>query len=77
MRILPLLAVLSGVTVLVIGSTGHYKSERLRVVGVTMISFSLFWFVWGNCMDFCLNYGEPDRDDSQRGGSTATHETKV
>ena len=76
---LPLLTVLSGVTVLVIACSGHYKSERLRIVGVTMISFSLFWFVWGNFMDFCVNYGKPVRvrENIQRGCSTATHETRV
>lgn len=84
LRILPLLTASAGVFVLITGCVGNLESERLRMIGVSTMSCSLFWFVWGNFIDFCVNYGKTVRDVRHgsvrrisRVSSSATHETKV
>ena len=79
LRILPLLAACTGVIVLIIGCSSRFGSENLRVVGVSMISCSLFWFVWGNFIDFCVNgYGKSRRHRNRyEACSSATRQTKV
>lgn len=78
LRILPLLTASAGLLILITGCAGQFKSEQLRMVGVSMISISLFWFVWGNFIDFCVNgYGKTVRDDGHGRASVATHETQV
>ena len=42
-----------------LGCSDHFASEHLRMIDVSMVSFRLFWFIWGNCIDFCVNgYGK-------------------
>ena len=79
LRILPLLSASTGVIVISIGCSDRFGSEHLRVVGVSMISCSLFWFVWGNFIDFCVNgYGKNTRHRNRSDAcSSATRQTKV
>ena len=77
LRVLPLLTASIGVIVTIIGCSGRFGSERLRVAGISMISLSLFWFVWGNFIDFCVNgYGRGERN-LNTGTGPSSHETKV
>lgn len=79
LRVIPLLTLIAGVVVLVLGFVhGQWTdSEDLRMVGVILVSFSLFWFVLGNFLDFCLNgYGQGVRDDEKDETTTSAAQTE-
>lgn len=79
LRVIPLLTLIAGVIVLVLGFVhGPWTdSEDLRMVGVILVSFSLFWFVLGNFLDFCLNgYGQGVRDDEKDETTTSAAQTE-
>lgn len=65
--------------VLVLGfGNGSLKSEILRMVGVILISFSVFWFVLGNFVDFCMKgYGQGVRDAEKEDENTSAAQTEV
>jgi len=78
LRVIPLLTLIAGVVVLVLGFVhGQWTdSEILRMVGVTLVSFSLFWFVLGNFLNFCLNgYGQDVRDAEKEENTTSAAQT--
>ena len=80
LRVIPLLTLIAGVIVLVLGFMhGQWTdSEVWRMVGVVLISFSLFWFVLGNFLDFCLNgYGQGIRDDEKDENTTSAAQTEL
>ena len=74
LRVFPLLTFAAGVVILALGfGNGHLKSELLRMAGVILISFSVFWFFLGNFVDFCMNtYGKDVRDTEQGEGNTTS-----
>lgn len=83
LRILPTMVILTGVVVLIVGFEAKFNSAgSLKMIGVSMISLSLFWFIFGNFIDFCIHYGEPIRDKShcvrpQSPQPASTHVTTV
>ena len=74
LRVIPLLTVIAGVVVLVLGFVhGQWTdSEVLRMVGVILVSFSLFWFVLGNFLNFCLNGYRQDVQDAEKEENTTS-----
>ena len=80
LRVTPLLALIAGVVVLVLGFVhGQWTdSEMLRMVGVILVSCSLFWFVLGNFLNFCLNgYGQHVRDAEKDENTTSAAQTEL
>ncbi|KAL9981208.1 hypothetical protein ACROYT_G009881 [Oculina patagonica] len=79
LRVFPLLTFIAGVVILVLGfRDGNLKSEILRMVGVILVSFSVFWFVLGNFVDFCMNgYGQGVRDVEKEDENTSAAQTEV
>lgn len=80
LRVLPLLTLIVGVVVLVIGfgKRNLTDSEILRMVGVILLTFSVFWFVLGNFVDFCMNgYGQGVRDAEKEDEHTSAAQTEV
>lgn len=80
LRVIPLLTLITGVVVLVLGFVhGQWTdSEILRMVGVILVSFSLFWFVLGNFLNFCLNgYGQDVRDAEKEENTTSAAQTEL
>lgn len=80
LRVIPLLTLIAGVIVLVLGFVhGQWTdSEILRMVGVILVSFSLFWFVLGNFLNFCLNgYGQHVRDAEKEENTTSAAQTEL
>ena len=80
LRVIPLLTLIAGVVVLVLGFVhGQWTdSDSLRMVGVILVSLSLFWFVLGNFLNFCLNgYGQHARDAEKEDNTTSAAQTEV
>ena len=81
LRVFPLLTITAGLIVLVLGfGNGDLKSEILRMVGVVLISFSVFWFVLGNFVNLCMNgYGQDARDieEEDEENTTSAIQTEV
>lgn len=79
LRVFPLLTFITGVVVLALGfSNGNLKSEILRMAGVVLLTLSVFWFVLGNFVDFCMNgFGQGVRDTEKEDDNTSAAQTEV
>lgn len=78
LRVFPLLTFITGVVVLALGfGNGNLKSEILRMAGVILVTVSMFWFVLGNFVDFCMNgFGQGVRD-TEKDDNTSAAQTEV
>ena len=51
----------------------NLKSEGVRMAGVSLVYFSVLWFILGNFVDFCINIYGKDLHDTEEGNITAAN----
>lgn len=57
-----------GILIFVMGfRKNNLKFEGVRMVGVSLVYFSVFWFILGNFVDFCINIYGKDFYDIEEG----------
>ena len=73
LRVFPIITFTVGVLLLVSGWNSRLEADGLRMVGVTSISFSVFWCVLGNFVDFCVNdYGKGRKECADETATSST-----
>lgn len=74
LRVYPFLAFVAGILILAMGfRKNNLKSEGVRMAGVSLVYFSVLWFILGNFVDFCINIYGKDLHDTEEGNITAAN----
>lgn len=78
LRVYPLLAFVAGVVILAMGFVkNNLKSEGVRMAGVSLVYFSVLWFILGNFVDFCVKIYGKDLHETEEGNIAAAYQTEL